>query len=126
MKIYRLETVNNEGPYSLYPQDYEGTYHCLGYPIGQNHTANTGHPTPSQEGIPLYGVNADGIYVSGFQSIEHLTQWFSDEKHRLRMYSYGVQLHVYEISDFDVCFGQKQLTFDITRARLQNVYSYVA
>lgn len=103
MKVFRVETKNNKGPYGSFGK----------YQSGKLEYKQDYHPLPTADGI-LYVFEYDYF---GFESLDQLDKWFdiTDRKY-LKKHNFNVSC--YEVDDHHVTVGGTQLVFHLARASL--------
>lgn len=110
MLVYRVEHETLRcGPYNFVPLENKVGWgdprvQAMSTSVFADVTTH-GHPTPDRDGIQI-----DQENVCGFESIEQLYDWFSDESiHAMR--DAGYVLHVYSVPRRSVRRGGHQVMF---------------
>lgn len=118
-KVYRVENEYKRGAYYVWRHSEE-TLPC----------DPTIHPTMSSdtgfqklgtntwyEATTKFGFSRDGARFA-FASIEQFLAWFYSSKARKELADYGYHLSVYDVFATGVVKGDKQVIFDVKKAKL--------
>lgn len=104
MKIYRIENVEGDGPYSA--------KHEYKYELQDAHQSDQLRPGIRTD-IPDF--NKD-VHFYGFQKYGHLISWFDGWLDKLK--DQGFKLVKYKVPRKHVIKGTNQLVFEINKAKL--------
>ena len=104
VKIYRIEGIDGNGPYSNLTTNSYNLQRKL-----RKHSASTGRPSPHLDGIQRCSEYSMSEYYFGFTRVDKLKEWFKGSRTALRQDGY--KMAVYEVDVSDVLFGKKQVAF---------------
>lgn len=105
-KIYRVENVYGDGPYTS-GEDFTSMF--------MDHSISPNHPSAFYNGEPLELVKDAPQYYCGFLFLEDLFDWFKGYIQLL--YSRGFKIVVYQYPDEPLC-GKSQVAFKMSIAEL--------
>lgn len=118
MLVYRVEfPANHAGPYrgnTIDPFDWwtDSTV--------SNGKIQSKHPLPSEDGFLLdFFVKPQHLF--GFESIESLSNWFSDSELE-RLFSIGYHIVIYDAEPESVRFLNSQVIFNKEKAKFVEVW----
>jgi hypothetical protein len=103
MKVYRIENIFNEGPYSSGEQKL----------WRRRSHGGVSHPEPQEDLINGF---KKGPHFCGFSSMQHLFQWFAKTE-LLRLHDLGFRIQVYSVDSKYVRLGVKQVVFTHSKAK---------
>lgn len=109
MKILRCEDKDGYGPF----QNPRNVCYPLGVPAWLTYTNSSIYPTPNEDrGILGYPTENQLHAVQNFDLFFH---WFQPVFDKLAINFYGIA--EYEVDDSAVVVGEKQVLFDVTKAK---------
>lgn len=107
MLVWRIETATGNGPYRG-----DGRSRALKDALFYSEDMER-HPLPADDGIDIWGAHKG--YLFAFNSVLQLGSWFDDEMLGL-LKAEGFRAVLYEVPEFDVAHGKRQVAFRRGRA----------